>query len=167
MHHLTLLTIVLLGGATPACDASFNDYRAGSRALPDGSSDPVAPEPGGDLGGLPGLRVLARGTFTGRAGHNGAGTAELRRLEDGSVELGFGADFSVSAVPGPVVVLTSRSELGTMILPGAGDFELAPLRENNGAQAYPVPGGDGGRRSAFVFCKPFGVEVARALLSPP
>jgi len=169
VRALTLFTLVSLGWALPACNAGFSDYRPSLAALPDGSSDPnpAASDLGGDFGGPPGLRVLARGAFTGRAGHNGAGTAELRQLADGSVELGLGADFSVSAVPGPVVVLTSRSELGTTILPSAGDFELGPLRENNGAQTYPVPGGDGGRRIAFVFCKPFGVEVARTLLSQP
>jgi hypothetical protein len=35
-----------------------------------------------------------------------------------------------------------------------------PLRSPSGAQSYPLPVDDGGRRFLFIFCKPFGVEIA-------
>ena len=108
--------------------------------------------------------MLASGSFGGRAGHSGQGTASLVRDADGSERLVFGGDFSVSGVPGPEVVLTSRDSLGTSIDP-ATDLDLGPLQSAAGAQSYPLAD-DEGRRRAFIFCKPFGVEVALAVLEP-
>lgn len=109
-------------------------------------------------------RVLAGGTFENRAGHAGSGGATLVQRSDGQIEVRFGADFSSSAVPGPAVFLTSRSDMGATIDTQA-DVNLGTLRSPMGAQSYVVPmGKDSGRRSVFVFCQPFRVEVTKATL---
>lgn len=147
------------------CKANFVDERPAAinrvsdLGAPAGDALPFGP--GADASGAAG--IFAQGTFQGRAGHSGRGGAALFRSSDGSVELRFDADFSVTPVPGPEVVLTGRDSIGTAINPTM-DLDLGPLRASSGAQAYPVPD-DGGRRNAFVFCRPFGVEVAKAAMS--
>lgn len=150
------LALALSLAVLAACSARFVDERA--------PRDFAVGDP--DLGALPSdggaaEDVIARGRFTGRAGHAGAGGATLVTAANGRVELRFDDDFAVSPVPGPVVVLTARESLGTALTDG--DRELGVLGAARGAQTYTV-GTDGGERYAFIFCKPFGVEVARALL---
>ena len=67
-------------------------------------------------------------------------------------------------LPGPVVILSSRESLGRS-LDRDEDLELGRLTSTRGAQTYSVPILDDGRRVAWVFCKPYGVEVARAVLT--
>jgi len=165
MRVSTLILCLSLAG----CDAVFVDNRP-PELLP--AADLAQASPAADLAGVDatGLDLaaasmaFARGSFTGRAGHLGEGTGELLRYTDGQVALRFGDDFEASGVPGPVVYLTSRDTMGNQIDPGL-DLELGPLAQLSGAQLYAVPGGDGGRRNAFVYCKPFKVEVARAVLA--
>jgi hypothetical protein len=162
----------MMGG----CDASFVDQRPGDDALPldsrlgDGGSIadavlsgdnglPGQPDAGTD--GVSGPTVYARGAFSGRSDYQGVGQAELVRRGD-VIELRFSDDFATSAVPGPVVVLSSRPDMGSAIRGDLGDVELGVLKSTSGAQTYPLPGGDEGRRYAWIYCKPFGVEVARA-----
>lgn len=92
------------------------------------------------------------------------GTSQLVRLADGGFALRFSDDFSTSAVPGPVVVLSTRAALGSRLDPGAGDLRLGAMSTVRGAQMYRLPEAPGDRRRAFVFCEPFGVEVAHAVL---
>jgi hypothetical protein len=108
--------------------------------------------------------AYATGSFDGRAGHFATGGAELFRRGDGATELRFDAAFSVSDVPGPEVYLSAREVLGTTIK--AGDLDLGPLLATSGAQTY-LLFEDAGRRNAFVYCKPYGIEVARAMLATP
>jgi hypothetical protein len=122
-----------------------------------------------DLSGLdltaPMEQVLSRGTFEDRAGHLGRGGASLVRRGAG-LELAFDAQFQVSGVPGPFVYLTSRADMGTQIN-AATDVEIARLKAFSGAQSYPLPAQDfSSRPYVFIFCKPFSVEVARAVLRP-
>jgi hypothetical protein len=121
-------------------------------------------EPGTSDSGIPTEHVIANGSWEGRDGHGGEGSVSLVRKADQSVELRIGEDFSASPVPGPVVVLSFRESLGSSIDSTAGDLDLGTLTSAKGAQTYAVPGGDGGRRYAWVFCEPFGVEIARAPL---
>ncbi len=107
--------------------------------------------------------VFASGPFAGRGGYNGKGTAELHVDAKGVKQLRFSADFSTSSVPGPVVLLSSRAAIGTSINKST-DLHLGTLKSTSGAQVYNLPAGDGGRRYAWVYCEPFGVEVARAEL---
>lgn len=148
--------------AAAGCQATFIDYRA------DAAAHAGADLAGADLGDtdLAGAleTVLASGRFEGRDGHAGTGGGRLVRTAAGDVEVRLDPDFSTSSVPGPVVVLSTSDDLGTQLT--TAEQDLGALRSTNGAQAYPVPGGDSGRRNLFVYCKPFGVEVARAVLTP-
>ena len=108
--------------------------------------------------------VLRRGQWSGRSDYRASGQAELIRRPDGTVAVQFSEDFSVSRVPGPVVVLSYRSSLGRSIDPVAGDIELARLTTENGAQIYEVPGAVDDRDFVWVYCEPFGLEVGRAPL---
>ncbi|HUS64990.1 MAG TPA: hypothetical protein VMZ28_10630 [Kofleriaceae bacterium] len=162
MKALALLVIA----ASLGCSATFVDWRTDAAAQADlGAVDLAETDLSGfDLAGADlGETVLATGRFEGRAGHLGSGGGRLVETATG-IEVRMDADFSASAVPGPVVVLTARPGLGTALV--AEDLQLGALSSPKGAQSYPVPGGDGGRRNLFVFCKPFGVEVARAVLAP-
>lgn len=170
-----LLTLVTLAG----CDATFTDLRpdgAGLSSLPapdargpgdaatgvpDDASGPDAAVP--DAAEIAPATALARGAWVGRADYRASGSVALLRRADGALELQLGADFSVSGVPGPVVVLSRREALGRRLDPSQ-DLELGPLTANAGAQTYPAPAGADDRRFAWVFCKPFGLEVGRAEL---
>jgi hypothetical protein len=147
-----LLVAFVLGG----CRATFVDERGGAGGA----------EAGIDVSELPpGVRV-GGGRFLGRAGHVAAGAVELWD-HDGVAEVRLAADFSISDVPGPVVVLTTRDGLGTAIDPVAGDVEVAELRAPMGAQTY-FGRVDGLRPTrVFVFCKPYGLEVGKAELRDP
>ena len=91
------------------------------------------------------------------------GTARVRQLANGRFVLDLSADFGVSGVPGPVVVLSTRPDLGTSIEPTLGDVEVAELRASSGAQSYDL-GPTFNAPYVWVYCKPFGVEIARAAL---
>jgi len=133
-----------------ACGASFEDERDERLGTPvDALIDPAA-------------TVVAHGTFVGRAGHAGRGGVDLVRSTSGRFALRFDSAFSVSDTPGPFVVLTSRAEIGTRIDP-ATDREIGALIESAGEQTYAIDD-DGGSRQVFIFCKPFGVEIAKATL---
>jgi hypothetical protein len=147
------------------CEARFLDQREASDPRADLSAAlfDLAPTSDADVdGAVP--RELARGNFEGRAGHAGAGTVTLVRRSDGGRALELGGDFAVSPVPGPVLVLTARVTLGTALT--AEDLDLGALRASSGADLYPVPIDPVGLDQVFVFCRPFGVEVARATLVP-
>lgn len=158
--------ILFIAGLAAGCDARFVDYRpASERSLPAESSPPDLA--GVDLSGIDlssAEKPLAEGTFVGRAGHAGTGTATLVQRLDGGFEVRFGSDFSVSNVPGPAVFLTSRMDMGASIDTQA-DINLGTLAHFNGAQTYSVPSASvPGRRNVFVFCQPFRVEVSKAAL---
>lgn len=144
-----------------ACDAGFTDLRpSGLRGV--GGSFCA---PGGlDGGAVAGGQVYARGTFSGRDGHIGEGGAALALRADGATVVRFDPSFRTSSAPGPVVVLASRDKLGTSIDPDQGDLEIAALDSPIGVQEYVVTPCDGGRRFVFVYCKPYGVEMALAPL---
>jgi len=175
--------IVLLCG----CDAAFVDLAAEPAALSndggtlpgsdagrtatDDAGESAADAAMGDGGGVvvdagspvtPAERVVSRGAVMGWAGHAGGGMVELVERGDTSRYLRFGADFTSSAVPGPVVVLSTRAALGVRLAPTT-DVELGILGSPRGAQMYDVPAG-APTDFAWVFCKPFGVEVVRAAM---
>lgn len=158
MSRYVALIVLLFSSA---CKAVFVDYRdplslsdmnVGLTEMPI-DEDASGPEV-----------VLASGSFVGRAGHFGHGEARLVRSGSGTLQVRFGADFLVSEVQGPFVVLTPREDLGTALDPRAGDLVLGALQSSSRAQTYSVPGVDAGRRVVFVYCKPLGIEVAKAHL---
>jgi uncharacterized protein YjbI with pentapeptide repeats len=119
---------------------------------------------GADLTG-PAETVLAGGSFSGRASYSASGDAELVRAADGSFSLRFLANFTISTVPGPIVLLTQRDAIGASGFDAAqGDLRLGALTASRGAQSYALPGDPGARRWAWVYCEPFRVEIARAQL---
>ena len=109
--------------------------------------------------------VLASGTFEGRSGDEGRGTVRLLRRAAGGFALSFDADFFATAVPGPVLVLSTRDALGTEIDTAQGDLEVGPLPRSSGAQFVTFSADPGARRTLWVYCKPFGIEIARAVLA--
>jgi hypothetical protein len=149
------LALLLVAG----CEAHFTDLRPeGLNPDFDAGFVDVGPPPASDT-------VLLRGTFSGRGRYSGAGGASLVQRTDGSFELVFAEDFSVSSVPGPVVVLTTRDRIGSRIDAGQGDLDLGTLKMRSGMQSYPAPAAGLTSMYAWVFCRPFGVEIARAELS--
>lgn len=163
----------LFVGFLPACEARFVDLRpeserTGSPSQPSGMSTDGGSTPGdlgeaSDGGTQPNEVRVAVGRFEGRAGHGGSGGVALYR-QGSALELRFDADFTVSAVPGPAIFLTSRADMGGSI-DAQADIKLGTLSAFNGAQRIAVPAGaDIGRRSVFVYCQPFRVEVAKAAL---
>lgn len=173
---VTLLVAVFASG----CDATFTYKGALDLGMSGVMHDTTSPTSDGVAGdandandgqgpavdvGHPGVEeTLADGTWQGWTGHQGAGGASLVRRADGRFELRLAADFSSSPVPGPVVVLSHRAGLGSNIDPALGDVNLGTLQAASGAQSYLLSGADGGQRYAWVFCQPFGIEIARALL---
>ena len=158
-----------------ACGASFDDQRPLSDgATADSQGDSASLDGAGledgraasdGLGGDGSVaRVIARGSWAGRSGYAASGVAEIFQTSGGAMEVRLSADFSVSSVPGPVVVLTSRTAIGTQIEPSQGDLNLGTLQKNQGSQVYPVTANVGARRNVWVYCDPFGVEVALAEL---
>jgi Electron transfer DM13 len=107
--------------------------------------------------------VVARGTFRdGEPGHDGAGTAELQRLPDGSLNALL-ADFSVTNGPDLFVVLSTSND-GDY---SKGDLVLEPrLKANNGTQNYAIPPGTDLTRfkSIIIWCRQFDVTFAYAPL---
>ena len=169
LRVFSLLTLSA-GAMGMACEAGFVDLRPSEIShQTDAEAGEVQPgsTPDGDRGdedaSVGQARTVARGTWSGRSDYRASGTAELVLDASGSYRLEFSSDFSSSGVPGPVVVLSRRDVLGNRLDPSQ-DLELGALRSPTGGQSYDVPPGGDDRMWAWVFCKPFGVEVARARL---
>lgn len=109
-------------------------------------------------------RVVLRGVWGGRGGYEAEGTVELIALAAGGYSLRMGDDFSVGRVPGPVVALSTREAIGSALSDAAGDITLGVLTANSGAQSYAAPEAATGAVYAWIYCQPFGVEIARATL---
>lgn len=157
---LFALICLLLG-----CNSIFTDL---SGDVP--TSDGAMPVDGGSLdagdGGSSGADVVASGSFSGRTGYRASGGVQLQRRA-GQLELVFSSEFMSQAVPGPVIVLSTRDSLGNRLDEALGDIELGELSENSGAQTYPLPAAAESARYVWVYCLPFRVEVARAPLEVP
>lgn len=113
---------------------------------------------------------LLEGTCTGRAGHGCSGNAALFRTDAGAVELRLANNFQVVDVPGGFVYLSARDSLGqgSTAINSQTDVDLGALARFTGAQNYAVaPGQDSGRTYAWVWCRPYSVEVARFELTTP
>lgn len=177
-HSVLGLTPLVLAVWCLACEASFVDLRPDRGEVAAFPPDLGPPEDAGvseDASArsteagvdaaepAAGPEEVSRGTWAGRSDYAATGTVRLVLTPSGQHRLELGADFSVSGVPGPVVVLSRRDTLGTRLDPSQ-DVELGALSSNRGGQSYAVPAGADDRMWAWIFCKPFGVEVARARL---
>lgn len=166
------------------CEASFDDLRpesealvpqdplpedmgeesesdaTGTDALPD---DDVLPDDDADSDEGDDPVEIASGTFEGRGGYGASGSASIWKVGS-SWEVRLNDDFVVDSVPGPVMVLTQGSSLGSSIDASRGDLELGVLESNQGTSVFDIGADPGDRFVLWVFCKPFGLEVARAQL---
>ena len=120
------------------------------------------PGPGGGGGGGGGEedapRVTRAGQFEGVAGHRAEGAAKVISA-GGSEYLRF-EDFEVTNGPDLRVYLTRGGEID-------GGVHVAKLKGSRGDQNYDITGlGAGGYDTAVVYCQPFGVHFAQAVLSP-
>lgn len=162
------------------CEASFEDLRpeqtdasilivdagfvdAGRPAVEmDGGSGAPGLDAGSEDRDSTGEVVLSAGAWTGRSDYRATGVAEIVRSPDGQSELRLSDDFSVSSVPGPVLVLSFRDRIGSSLDPGQGDVELGPFQRD--LLSYAIPAGADDRLYAWIYCRPFRIEVARAAL---
>lgn len=165
------------------CEASFDDLRPESEALipevpvpddmgasqEDATTQPDAereqdatasPDEGNNT--IEDVEI-ASGTFEGRGSYSGSGSASIWKVGS-SWEVRLGQDFEVDSVPGPVMVLTRESTLGSSIDASRGDIELGVLESDSGVSVFGLDQDPDDRLVLWVFCKPFGLEVARAQL---
>lgn len=156
-----LLWVGLLSG----CNTIYTDLRDAPLVSDSGVHVDSGLDAGNDaaVGDAGEDQALLQGSFEGRTGYIASGTVELVQNGRG-LELVFGDDFDSQGVPAPVVILSTREALGTTVDAALGDLELGALQATTGAQRYPVPAGGEAARYAWVYCRPFQVEVARAPL---
>lgn len=134
--------------AGAASDAAMGDVSGGTDA---GAAD----------------RLVARGVFE-NINYQTFGSAEVWELAGGEFELRFSADFvTTDDIPGPAVALSVNPDISPTLVAAEGDVDLGALQRARGAQSYRLPFAPGPREYAWVWCQPFGVEVARARLVAP
>lgn len=124
---------------------------------PTQASEAMPAAPGAGAGAAP--SVARAGQFEGVAGHRAAGTAQL--ISAGGAEYLRFEDFEVTNGPDLRVYLTRGGDVGD-------GLHLAKLKGSRGDQNYDVTGlGAGGYDTVVVYCQPFGVHFAHAVLSDP
>ena len=169
MDNLKIVGLILFASMVVGCGAEFEDLRPTGSAVPDPVSDgPISdnpePPPSNDNPDNLTPGVLAMGTVSGTGGYTGTGTVFLNRREDGALEIEFSSDFSFSGVPGPVLVLNRRDRVGRRL--EAGDLRIGPFSSTSGAQTYLVPEEAANTTWVWIWCEPFGVDIAFAVLEP-
>ncbi len=94
------------------------------------------------------------------SGYNVEGTATLRILDNGQLELELGSDFSASRGPGLVVILSSSSVVSSSSL------NLGKLNSFKGSQTYEVPSNVelSTYEWVIIHCLPFDVTFGYAQL---
>ena len=112
--------------------------------------------------------LLLRGEFVSRA-HDGRGTAQLLRLDDGRRVLRFSAFETLDGPDLQVYLLGDGAAASRSDLQKAGFLSLGALKGNAGDQNYVVPAdADLTRYQAVsVWCRRFGVNFTTAPLAPP
>ncbi|MCA9562730.1 MAG: hypothetical protein KC561_04530 [Myxococcales bacterium] len=128
-----------------------------------GSSEEVSE----DVVDVPQDQLIAIGDFE-NVMYETTGHAEVWLLANGSYELRFSDDFSTTGMlPAPSVAMSVDPEIGPTLIAEDGDLDLGGLPTVTGAQSFALPFAPGPREYAWVWCKPFGIEVARAHLVAP
>ena len=103
-------------------------------------------------------RVTRAGQFEGVAGHRAEGAAKV--ISAGGAEYLRFEDFEVTNGPDLRVYLTRGGDID-------GGVHVAKLKGSRGDQNYDITGlGAGGYDTAVVYCQPFRVHFAQAVLSP-
>jgi hypothetical protein len=104
-------------------------------------------------------QIVASGMFTGfDQVHNGSGTANLIKTEEGYV-IRFESDFQVNNGPDLYVGFGKNG----VYIKGS---EVAALKGNIGSQNYVLPAGFDANayNEVWIWCKQFGVPFAKAIL---
>ena len=122
------------------------------------ASDAMPPAAAADGSGGGGAAAAREGQFEGLAGHRAAGTAKV--IEAGGAEYLRFEDFEVTNGPDLRVYLTRGGDVGDGV-------HIAKLKGSRGDQNYDITGIDAGGRydTVVVYCQPFGVHFAQAVLS--
>jgi len=110
--------------------------------------------------------VLLEGTFEGREGKRGSGTARIVR-EDGRLFLEF-EDFRTSRGPQLEVWITDRTVRSNEDVQSAGYIDLGDLESHRrGSQRYALPADFdlSAAASVVIWCEPFAILFASADLS--
>ena len=123
-----------------------------------GAGGPPAAGDGGPDGDV---RVTRTGQFEGVAGHRAEGTAKVISAGGGGgAEYLRFEDFEVTNGPDLRVYLTKAGDVD-------GGVHVAKLKGSRGDQNYDIAGlGADGYDTAVVYCQPFKVHFAQAVLSP-
>jgi hypothetical protein len=137
------------GGATTDSDAGRIDQTDAGTAEPDsgGNTDPGAET------------LIATGDFTNVA-YDTVGSAQYWQLADGTYEVRLSPDFVVSGVPGPAIAVSPRNPLDGRI--DSDELDIGALTSNSGPHAYALPGNPADFGFVWIWCKPFGLDVAFA-----
>ena len=131
-------------------DEAARSPTAASDAMPAGDAGAAAAAP---------PAAARAGQFEGVAGHRAAGTALL--ISAGGAEYLRFEDFEVTNGPDLRVYLTRGGDVGD-------GLHLAKLKGSRGDQNYDITGlGAGEYDTVVVYCQPFGVHFAHAVLSDP
>ena len=103
--------------------------------------------------------LIASGDFV-NVDYQTAGSAQYWQLADGSYEVRLSMDFASQGVPGPALALSPRNPLGGSI--DSDELDLGALDADSGAQSYALPREPTDFLYTWIWCKPFGLDVAYA-----
>lgn len=105
--------------------------------------------------------VLRSGTFIGKKGHDGQGTARVV-LVDSKPVLQLDDSFKTSSGPDLQIYLSKNSDVDKQ---GLGEFvTLGSLQSTSGAQVYSLPDNHADYQSVVVWCRGFTTLFAQATL---
>jgi hypothetical protein len=112
------------------------------------------------------VTVLAEGSFV-PGEHEGAGTATVVRLEDGTMVLRFSSFRTLNGPDLRVYLLGAADVQSGAQLRSAGYLDLGFLKGNVGDQNYVLPPGTdlSKYRAVSVWCRRFGVNFTTAVLA--
>lgn len=97
-----------------------------------------------------------------RTGYAVTGTATLA-IDNGVARLALSSDFSIGQTPGPFVYLNTTSNVNT-----GQPIRIGALKSRTGAQTYQFLVPAGVRYThVLIWCDPFNVSMAQALLPTP
>jgi hypothetical protein len=172
----SIALVVMLTAA--GCSAEFTDLRPGDAAEqnnlttnnPTGNNgvdasdagtmtDSSRPDANASDSGPTSETLIATGDFV-NVDYETEGSAQYWQLGDGSYEVRLSMDFASQGVPGPALALSPRNPLGGSV--AADELDLGALTTDAGAQSYALPGNPADFAFAWIWCKPFGLDVAYA-----
>lgn len=110
-------------------------------------------------------KVIAEGDIVGTMYPAIKGFAQLVKRADGKIVLRI-KNLVMVDVPGPSIVLTSRTSPIGALDEANGDILVAPLSKPfQSDYEWVLPNGDGGRRNVVAHCTPFGIDMGNGVLT--